>query len=252
MITLEGKVALVSGGSRGIGAASALLLARAGADVIITYENNKKAASRVVLQIAGLGRRALALRAKVQDIAQSRRVVKTVILRFGKVDILVNSAGIWEEGKIWKMSEKEWDRTIRINLNGVFNMCSAAVPSMMRNKTGRIINISSTAGQRGEAFHSHYAASKGAVIAFTKSIAVELIKYGIWVNCVAPGWVDTEMVSPALKGPEAKKEILRSIPRGVLGTPEEIAGCVLFLASELSNNVVGEILNANGGGVLCG
>lgn len=252
MITLVRKVAIVTGGSRGIGAASAIMLARAGADVMITYETDRKAAENVVKQVKSLGRRAAAIRMRVEEIRECRRVVNSTLQSFRRIDILVNSAGIWEGGKVWEMSENDWKRSIGINLDGVFNMCSAVVPFMMRKKSGRIINISSTAGQRGEAFHSAYAASKGGVIAFTKSIAVELIPYGIWVNCVAPGWVDTEMVAPALKEPRMKREILKSIPRGVIAKPEEIAGAVLFLASRLSDNVVGEVLNVNGGGVLCG
>jgi 3-oxoacyl-[acyl-carrier protein] reductase len=131
-------------------------------------------------------------------------------------------------------------------------MCNAVIPHMKARKYGRIINISSTAGQRGEAYHSPYAASKGGVIAFTKSIAAELIKHGIWVNCVAPGWVDTEMISDAVQNPKNKREIEETIPRGTLSAPEEIAGPILFLASHFANNIVGEVINVNGGSVFCG
>ena len=178
--------------------------------------------------------------------------MKNVRNKFQRIDILVNNAGIWEYGKIGEMTPKQWQRTIEINLTGTFNMCNVVVPIMQKQKYGRIINISSTAGQRGEALHSHYAASKGGIIAFTKSLGPELIRDGIWVNCVAPGWVNTDMVSDVFKNLKETKEIVKSIPRGKVATPEEIAGPIIFLASHLADNIVGEILNVNGGSVLCG
>ena len=150
------------------------------------------------------------------------------------------------------MSSKQWEKTIAINLTGVFNMCNVVTPIMKGQRYGRIINVSSTAGQRGEPLHSHYAASKGGVIAFTKSIAPELIRSGIWVNCVAPGWVDTEMISHVYKSTAGRNEIDKSIPRGRIATPLEIAKPVLFLASNLADHIVGEVLNINGGSVLFG
>jgi 3-oxoacyl-[acyl-carrier protein] reductase len=178
--------------------------------------------------------------------------ISRAIDEFGRVDILVNSAGIWEYGKVGKMTMDQWQKTISINLTGVFNMCSAVLPVMKNQKYGRIINISSTAGQRGEAFHSHYAASKAGVIAFSKSLALEVIKDGIWVNSVAPGWVNTDMVSDVFKNSKTKKEIKQSIPRGKIASPEEIAGPILFLCSAYSNHIVGETINVNGGSVLNG
>jgi len=252
MIDLTHRVVIVTGGSRGIGAATAVMMARAGADVVITYHSNKKAAQIIKKQIESLGKCAITIPGKIENLQDCKRIAELTYVRFHKIDILVNSAGIWEEGAVGTMTEDDWNRSIRVNLTGTFNMCTAVVPFMLKKKYGRIINISSTAGQRGEAFHSHYAASKGGVIAFTKSIAVELIKNGVWVNCVAPGWVDTEMVAHVLKNRKMKKEINNSIPRGQIASVEEIAGPVLFLASDLSNNVVGEVLNVNGGGVLCG
>jgi len=252
MIDLSGQVALVTGGSRGIGAATVILLAQAGANVAITYDRNLKAAHRVAQKVHHIGKECLLLKGKVENPVDCRRIVQTVLRQFKRIDIVVNSAGIWEYGEIGNMSKNEWNKTIAINLTGTFNMCNSVVPIMKKQKFGRIINVSSTAGQRGEAFHSHYAASKGGVIAFTKSIAAELISSGIRVNCVAPGWVLTDMTSSELRDPRSSKEILKTIPRGRIATPEEIAGPILFLSSKLAENIVGEVLNVNGGSVLCG
>lgn len=252
MIDLDNKVALITGGSRGIGAACAILLARAGANVVITYQKNERAANQVLKKILSLNKKAIAVKCNIENFKEVKRAVSIIIGRFHKIDILVNNAGVWTESPIENLSDKLWDETLNINLKGTMNFCKAVVPYMKKQKAGRIINISSTAGQRGEAFHSHYAASKGGVIAFTKSIAVELIKHGIYVNCIAPGWVITDMTIPYLKSQKNKVKVISSIPRGVIATPEEIAGPVLFLASDLSNNIVGEVLNVNGGSVLCG
>lgn len=252
MIDLSGNVALVTGGSRGIGAAISLMFAESGADVAIIYRKDKKSAFKIIEKIKLMGRKVIAIRANIEDYDDCRDAIDTIIKKFGRINILVNNAGIWEYGAIGKMTPQMWKKTIDINLTGTFNMCNVVVPFMKKRKYGRIINIASTAGQRGEAYYSHYAASKGGVIAFTKSIAAELIKNSIWVNCVAPGWVKTDMVMPEYRNSKIRKEILSTIPRGKIALPEEIAGPVLFLASSLSNNIVGEILNVNGGSVLCG
>lgn len=252
MIDLKNRVVLITGGSRGIGAACAVLFAKAGANVAVTYNKNRKAVNQVLKEIKNLNKQALAVKCKVENIEEVNKTVSKVISRFGRIDILVNNAGIWTESSIENLSSAIWDETININLKGTMNFCKAVVPYMKKQKSGRIVNISSTAGQRGEAFHSHYAASKGGVIAFTKSLAVELIKYGIYVNCVAPGWVITDMTNPYLKNGKNENKVKSTIPRGIIATPEEIAGPVLFLASDLANNIVGEILNVNGGSVLCG
>lgn len=252
MINLENKVALITGGSRGIGAACAILLAKAGANIVISYKSNYRAANKVLKDIKILNRQAFAIKGDVENFKEVDKTVKKIIDEFGRIDILINNAGVWTSSSIEKMSEKTWDQTIDINLKGTMNFCKAVVPYMKKQKSGRIINISSTAGQRGEAFHSHYAASKGGIISFTKSIAVELIPFGIYVNCVAPGWVITDMTIPYLKNKKNITKILANIPRNKIATPEEIAGPVLFLSSDLSNNIVGEVLNVNGGSVLCG
>ena len=178
-------------------------------------------------------------------------MVDETVDRFGGVDILVNNAGIWKGSPIEELSPGEWDEMIAVNLTGTFGMIRAAVPHMKEAGRGRIINISSTAGQRGEALHSHYAATKGAIIALTKSLASELAGDGILTNCVAPGWVATNMTEETLAGEDADA-ILSTIPLGRVARPEEVAGAVLFLASDLSTFVNGEVLNVNGGAVLCG
>ena len=252
MIDLSGKTALITGGSRGIGAATASLFAEAGADVAFTYSRHRKDADRVVRRLESFGRTVIALRANVADEEHVRKCVTKVKDVFGKIDILVNNAGIWTYGAIGKMKRRDWQETLDVNLTGTFLMCNAVVPLMRRRRYGRIINISSTAGQRGEAYHSHYAATKGGIIALTKSLAAELARENIIVNCVAPGWVDTDLSRSVLRDRRLREEVRRTIPRGTIATAEEIAGPILFLASELAKNVVGEVLNANGGSVLCG
>ena len=249
MISLDGKVALVTGGSKGIGAAVAVLFARAGADVAITYVSDRKSADVVKKKIERLGRICLTIQVQASSGVSVRRAVVKTAKQFGSIDILVNNAGIWKRAPIRSMTEKQWDETIDINLKGTFLFCNAILPSM-KKKGGKIINIASTAGQRGEAGYSHYAASKGAVIAFTKSIAAELAPMGIHVNCVAPGWVFTDMTSSALGNRSSLRMIERTIPRGRVATPEDIAGPVLFLASDLSDHLVGATLSVNGGGVM--
>ena len=252
MIDLKGRVALITGGNRGIGFATAMLFAKAGATVAITYSQDQRSSAVACRSLAKNGGIVSVLKLKIQEMKSCRSAVREVIQRYGRIDILVNNAGIWEESALADMTFKAWKRTIDINLTGTFNMCKAVLPTMHRQKYGRIVNISSTAGQRGEAFHSHYAATKGAIIAFTKSIAVELIPSGIRVNCVAPGWVDTKMTARAISNTYLRRKIERSIPKGKIATAEEIAGPILFLCSPLADHIVGEVLNVNGGSVLCG
>ncbi len=251
MINLKGKVAVITGASRGIGRAAALLLAEAGCDVLVNYNTSKDAALEVTSRAKKFGVRAEAFQADVSQKAQVDKMIDHALARLGKIDTLVNNAGVWKYAAIEEMTEEQLQETMQLNLMGTFYATAAAAPHMIGRKSGNIINVSSTAGQRGEPFHSHYAASKGAVISLTKSLAVELAPHNIRVNCVAPGWVDTDMSHSSLVG-DKKEDILGKIPLGRAGTAEEIAGCILFLASDLSAYVNGEILNANGGSVLCG
>jgi 3-oxoacyl-[acyl-carrier protein] reductase len=251
MISLKNKVAVIAGASRGIGKATTLLFAEAGCNLLINYHKNENAALEVASRAERLGVKAKTFQADVSQKSQVDEMVKHTVEQFGKIDILVNNAGIWKYAAIDKMTQEELQETIELNLYGVFYAITASVPHMIEQKSGNIINISSTAGQRGEPFHSHYAASKGALISLTKSLAGELAPHNIRVNCVAPGWVDTDMSHLSLTG-EDSETILQTIPLRRAASPEEIAGSVLFLASDLSTYLTGEIINVNGGAVLCG
>src|SRR6185436_737041 len=198
------------------------------------------------------GVRALAVQGDVSVLADSELLVKETLEHFGRLDFLVCNAGIWKGDSVESISEELWDRTQAINLKGTWTVCRAAVPVMKKQEFGRIVIVSSTAGQRGEAKVSNYAASKGGQISFTKSLAVELAPFGINVNCVAPGWVATDMTSEALADSAQYESIVKSIPLGRVATPEEIAGPIVFLCSEWADHITGEVLNVNGGSVLCG
>lgn len=252
-IDLAGRAAIVTGGSRGIGRACVVALAAAGADVVFSYRSHAAAARDLERRVRAAGGRAVAVRADVARPQDCETLVWTALRRFGRADILVNNAGIWEppEGAgVAKISDAQWARTLRVNLDGVFHCTRAAVPAMQKRRWGRIVSIASTAGQRGEALHSDYAASKGAIISFTKSLATELGPHGILVNAVAPWWVYTDMSRDTLdRQGTAGGE---SSPLGRVATPEEIAGPVLFLCSDLASFITGEILNVNGGTILCG
>ena len=251
MINLKSKVALITGGSRGIGAACVKLFAEAGADVAFTYQLNAKAADEIVLDCSN-NSKVKAYKCDLNSAKEIEETVKNVYSDFLKIDILVNNAGIWKYGQADKMSLQDWEETIRINLTGTFLFTKAVIPSMKKNRFGRIINITSTAGQRGEANHSHYASSKGGVISFTKSLATELGPFNITTNSIAPGWVYTDMTSDELSDKKYLSEIEKDIPLKRVATAEDIAGPVLFLASELAKHINGEILNVNGGAILCG
>ena len=251
MISLKDKVTLITGASRGIGAATAIMFAEAGSHVIINYRTDEAAADDVLKRCEALGVKAIKARADVADRAEVEAMVEDAVREFGRIDVLVTNAGIWEYNAIDDMDEARLKRTLDVNILGTFYPTMAVVPHMKRQRFGNIILIASTAGQRGEAFHSPYAASKGAIISLTKSLAPELIAHNIRVNCVAPGWVDTDMSHESLIGPE-RDDILSKIPMGRAGTAEELAGPILFLASDLATFITGEILNVNGGAVLCG
>jgi 3-oxoacyl-[acyl-carrier protein] reductase len=246
-----GKIVLVTGGSRGIGAATAELFASLGATVIFNYQSRPDAAGKVLGRIKKYSPGSQAFRCDVSDYNQVKTFVNSVIKRHKQIDILVNNAGIWEGGAVDRLSLKDWQRTMQINLDGVFYFTKMIVAHLKHQKrSGNIIFVSSTAGQRGEAYHSHYAASKGALISFTKSLAVELAPFNIRVNCVAPGWVQTDMSADALR--REKRKILATIPLGYVPRAEQMAGPIVFLASEWASAITGEILNVNAGSVLCG
>ncbi|UCF77884.1 MAG: SDR family oxidoreductase [Candidatus Eiseniibacteriota bacterium] len=251
MLTLEDKVALITGGSRGIGRAVALLFAEAGCDLVINYRADRRSAEAVRRAAEESGVRAMELKADVADRAQVDRMVESALQEFGKIDVLVCNAGIWKRNPIDAMSEEELRETIGINLLGTFHPIAAVVPYMKKQRSGVIINVSSTSGQRGEAFYSPYSATKGALISLTKSLALELAPHNIRVNCVASGWVQTDMTEEVLRGEEGAT-VLSQIPMGRVASPVELAGPILFLASELSSFITGEVLNVNGGAVLCG
>jgi 3-oxoacyl-[acyl-carrier protein] reductase len=254
MISLAGKAALITGGSRGIGSAAVKLFAQAGADVVFSYNSAKEAAKQVEQEAGKHGTRVEAFKADVGKHADNRKMVEHCIARLGRLDILVPNAGVWnlEDLPIEKMTEKQWDDMIRINLKSVYSVIHFAVVQMIKQKSGKIIPISSTAGQRGESLHTHYGASKGGIISLTKGLATELARHGILVNSVAPGWVATDMSNPVLNTKTGQKMAANAIPLGRPATAEEIAGPILFLASDLANFMTGEIVNVNGGSVLCG
>ena len=248
---LHDRVAIVTGGSRGIGRATALRLAEAGAHVVVNYARQSFVAEEVSQACIELGVNSLAVRADVSDPRQTEMLVETAFENFGHLDVVVANAGIWEGAPVEKMSEELWDGVIDTNLKGTWSVCRAAVPLMKREGRGSIIVVSSTAGQRGEAGYSNYAASKGGQISFTKSLAAELAPT-IRVNCVAPGWVATDMSNPVLETKSGQKMATTVIPLRRAGTAEEIAGPILFVASDLANFMTGEVINVNGGAVLCG
>jgi len=250
-IDLSSRTALITGGSRGIGRATADLLARAGARVAINYLRDERAANAAVREIRAAGGEAMALAGDVSEADQARQLVRDVVAAWGRLDIVVNNAGIWDEDVAGRGDLAVWDRTYAINQRGAFLVTDAAVPHLERHG-GSIVFVSSTAGQRGEARHSAYAASKGALISYTKSLAAELGPRGIRVNAVAPGWVETDMAAPVLANAAERSAIERTIPIGRIASAADVAGPILFLVSDLARHVQGEILNVNGGSVLAG
>lgn len=247
---LRGRRALVTGASRGVGRATALLLARAGADVGVGYHSREAEAAQVVEQARALGVRAFAQASDVSTPWGAEMLFERCLVELGGVDLFVANAGVWvpDEVPVAGMTDTQWERTMAANLTSVFQTVRLAARFVSNG--GRIVIVSSTAGQRGEAYHADYAASKGALISFTKSVAVELAERDVTVNCVAPGWIDTEMVERPMA--EGRAAIERSIPLRRVAAADDVAGPILFLCSALARHVTGEILNVNGGSVLCG
>lgn len=253
VLSLQGKVALITGGSRGIGAATVRMFAKAGAKVVFSYHTAKAAAEKLVEQCGP--ENCHGVQAELTGTAAAAHLVDAAVKRFAALDMLVANHGIWppHEAPIEQMTEDQWRTTVSVNLDSVFALVKHAVAQMKQQaRGGHVVIVSSTAGQRGEAFHSDYAASKGAVISFTKSLATELARDNIYVNCVAPGWVDTPMTTDVLQNPATQQEILRTIPLRRVARPEEIAAPILFLCTQHASFITGEIFNVNGGAVLVG
>lgn len=251
-LNLIERVAVVTGGSRGIGRGVAERLAEAGASVVVNYVRDDRAAYETVQVIEQRGGRALAVRADVTRLEEAEKLIDEGRKHFGRIDVLVCNAGIWEGAAVEKLSEAMWDRVIEINLRGTWTVCRAAVLFMKEQRFGRIVIVSSTAGQRGESKVSNYAASKGGQISFAKSLAVELADYNITVNAVAPGWVETEMNDGVFADAEFRRKVESSIPLKRIATVDDIARPIVFLCSEWARHITGEVLNINGGSVLCG
>ena len=249
---LADKVAIVTGGSRGIGKAVVSMLASFGTHVVVNYMRDEAAATATVNLAESHNVKALAIQADVSKLSDAERLLQETVEHFARVDFLICNAGIWEGAPIESISEELWEKTLDINLKGTWSVCRAAVPIMKQQRFGRIVIVSSTAGQRGEPNYSNYAASKGGQISFTKSLVPELGPFGINVNCVAPGWVETEMTTEALGDAAQQESIIKGIPVGRVATPEDIAGAIVFLCSNWANHITGEVLNVNGGSVLCG
>ena len=252
MINLAGQSVLISGSSRGIGKATALRFAEAGANVAITYERNAAAATEVIDALSTLGVQSHSYQVRHDDEAGLASAIQDIVSRWGSLDMAVANAGIWKEAAVDEMTVEAFRETMEINMLFSFLIAKHAARQMKTQGHGSIVLVSSTAGQRGEAHHSHYAASKGAQISFAKSLASELAPYGIRTNCVAPGWVATDMTSQTLTNPEEAAKVLSSIPLGRVADPEEIANAILFISSPLASFINGEVLNVNGGAVLIG
>lgn len=260
-LSLENQVALVTGGSRGIGAATVRLFREAGARVAFNYRTSQAAAEKLVAECGG-AEVCAAFAQELATPADGRALVGSTVGTFGRIDILVVNHGVWpaQDVPITEMAEGQWRNTLGVNLDSVFGLIQAAAAQMTQQNLTKsppagqahIVLVSSTAGQRGEAFHADYAASKGAIISMTKGLATELAPAGIQVNCVAPGWVATEMSAPALDDPATRAKVLSVIPMGRVADPREIAGPILFLCTPLAGFMTGEIVNVNGGAVLIG
>jgi 3-oxoacyl-[acyl-carrier protein] reductase len=258
VLSLQGKVALVTGGSRGIGAATVRLMRQAGARVVFSYKSEAARAEELATECGG-AELCVALQQELASVADGQALVEAAAAVFGRLDVLVVNHGVWppHDQAIAEMSEAQWRSTMGVNLDSVFGLVRAAVKVMLGQENagrvkGHVVLVASTAAQRGEAFHADYAASKGALLSLTKSLSSELAPQGILCNCVAPGWVRTEMSAGTLSDPDASKKALGLIPLGRAAEPEEIAGPIVFLCTSWAGFVSGEVFNVNGGAVLVG
>ena len=253
-LSLQGQVALITGGSRGIGAAAVRLFRRAGARVAFSYRSADSQAAALQEECGG-PEVCRAIRQELSTPSDGDALVRAALDAFGTLDCLVANHGVWppQDQSVVGMTDEQWHGTMGVNLHSVFGLVRAAVSHMQgTSRGGRIVLVSSTAGQRGEAFHADYAASKGALISMTKGLSTELAPQGIYVNCVAPGWVRTDMSESTLRDADASNRIFRTIPLGRVGTPDEIAGPILFLCTPWAGFITGEVFNVNGGAVLVG
>jgi 3-oxoacyl-[acyl-carrier protein] reductase len=246
-----GKTAIVTGSSRGVGRATALRLAEGGANVVVNYLSNEAEALETVRTCQNRGAESVAVQADVSEFLHAQRLAKQALERFGRIDLLVCNAGVWEGAPIEDMSEEVWNKVLNTNLKSAWAMTKTCVPAMKKQPSGAIVMVSSTAGQRGEANYSNYAASKGGQISFTKALASELCPK-IRVNAVAPGWIETAMVRPVFEDEDYKQSVLKSIPLNRMAATDDVALAICFLLSDWSRHITGEILNINGGAVLCG
>lgn len=246
-----GKTAIITGASRGIGRATALRFAEAGANVVVNYFQNEEAALAVVNECKAYGTGAVAVQADVAKPEDAERLNAKALSEFGGLDIVVANAGIWEGDAVESMTEELWDRVIDANLKGTWTVCKASVPHFKQNGGGSIVIVSSTAGQRGEAGYSNYAASKGGQISFTKALSNELAPK-IRVNAVAPGWVDTGLNDSVFDDPDFVSRVIAGIPLKRVAMADDVALSIVFLASDWSRHITGEVININGGAVLCG
>ena len=246
-----GKTAIVTGASRGVGRATAVRLAEGGANIVVNYLQNHAEADETVRLCEEKGVQAIAIQGDVSEFSAAKAIADKTVETFGTIDLLVLNAGIWEGAPIEEMSEETWNRVLNTNLKAAWAMSKACVPAMKKRESGAIVLVSSTAGQRGEAGYSNYAASKGGQISFTKALASELCPK-IRVNCVAPGWIETAMVRPVFEDKEYEQSVINSIPLKRIATTDDVALSICFLLSDWSRHITGEILNINGGAVLCG
>ena len=247
----QGKTAIVTGSSRGVGRATALRLAEGGANVIVNYLSNDSEADETVRLCQEKGVEAISVQGDVSEFLAAKEIAKQALEKFGRIDLLVLNAGVWEGSPIEEMSEEVWNKVINTNLKSAWAMTKACVPTMKKQASAAIVMVSSTSGQRGEANYSNYSASKGGQISFTKALASELCPK-IRVNAVAPGWIETAMVRPVFEDAAYKQSVLKSIPLERMATTDDVALSICFLLSDWSRHITGEILNINGGAVLCG
>lgn len=244
---LEGKNAIVSGGSQGIGAAVSLEFAREGANVCLLYRKHEDEAKKLEKQIRDMGRKALAVQCDTSSFADAERVVNTVIETFGGLQILVNNAGMNWDGVSWKMTEEQWDRVIEVNLKGYFNFTRHAAPVFKDQKYGKIINVTSINGLRGKFGQSNYSASKAGIIGYTKAVAKELGAFGVNVNAVAPGLIETSMLRESDARDKIVDMAMNEIVLKRVGLPEDVANVIAFLASDKARHITGEVIKVDGG-----